>query len=366
MPAEHARFSPSSADRIIHCPGSLLLGEGIPETESDAMREGTEAHAWAEYELLRAYGEPPEDLPVKGEFHSEEMEYCARDYAAYAMEKVSALKEECGDVLLLTEQRLLFTNWVSDAFGTSDCVILSGRKACLIDYKYGRGHIVDAEQNAQLQCYALGLLQTFGDLYDFDSISMCIFQPRREHVSEWTISVPDLIKWGVEVLQPAAVQAMNGTGEFHEGDWCWTCRAKYRCAKRAEANLELARLEFREANLLTDEEMEDVLDRADRIAEWAADVREFAFQQALGGKVWKDWKLVEGRSNRRYTDEAKAAEAVKAEGLDPYEHRILGITDMEKLLGKKRFSELLKPYVEKPKGKPTLVRSSDKRASITL
>ncbi len=367
MPGDHAKFPPSSADRLINCPGSMLLGEGIPETESDAMREGTEAHAWAEYELLRAYGETPEDLPVEGEFHSEEMEYCARDYAAYVVEKASALgKEDGGDVQVLTEQRLAFTNWAQDAFGTSDCVILGSRHACLIDYKYGRGHVVDAENNAQLLCYALGLIQTFGDLYDLESITLCIFQPRREHVSEWTISVPDLLNWGEEVLRPAAAQTMNPGGEFHEGEWCWTCRAKYRCAKRAEANLELARMEFREANMLTDDEMEEVLDRADRLAEWASDIKEFAFQQALGGKVWTNWKLVEGRSNRRYTDEAKAAEAVSGIGLDPFEHKILGISDMEKLLGKKRFSELLKPYVEKPKGKPTLVRNSDKRKPINL
>ena len=366
MPSEHSCFSPSSADRIIHCTGSYLLSSDLPDKESAAMREGTEAHDRAEYEVLLAWGTPREDAPVEGEFFCEEMALAAKGYSSYVMEIAQSQLSSGEDVQLFTEQKLWFDWWVDGAFGTSDCMIITSHRAWIIDFKYGRGHVVDAEKNTQLMCYGLGLLQTFGDLFELEQITLCIYQPRRENFSEWSISVPDLLKWGEEILRPAAKAAMSGQGDFHEGDWCWTCKAKYQCTARSEANLELARLEFKESALLNDDEMEEVLDRADRIAAWAADVKEFAFQQALSGKIWKNWKLVEGRSNRRWKDESGAASVLQNEGIEPYDHKIVGITELEKTLGKKRFSELLSAFVEKPKGKPTLVRNSDKRKPITL
>ncbi|HBR09345.1 MAG TPA: DUF2800 domain-containing protein, partial [Clostridiales bacterium] len=194
-----------------------------------------------------------------------------------------------------------------------------------------------------------------------DSVRMTIYQPRRDNVSTYKLSKDELYRWADEVLGPTAELAFAGDGNFLCGEWCGFCKAKHDCRARAEANLALARYDFKLPPLLTDEEVEDILSRADGLVSWAADIKEYALRQALSGKKWNGWKLVEGRSNRRYTNETAVASTVESIGFDPYEHKVLGVTAMQKLLGKSRFEELLAPYIEKPQGKPTLVRSSDKR-----
>ena len=172
------------------------------------------------------------------------------------------------------------------------------------------------------------------------------------------------MQWAENVLKPAAELAINGKGEFKAGSHCQFCKVKATCRKRAEYNLQLAQYDFAMPNTLEDAEIEAILDIADKLVSWVEDVKEYALKEALKGKDWTSWKAVEGRSNRKYTDENAVAETVKKAGYDPYEPKVLGITAMTKLLGQKKFKELLDDYVVKPKGKPTLVPKTDKRQAI--
>lgn len=203
---------------------------------------------------------------------------------------------------------------------------------------------IDTE-NPQMMCYALGALELFDDIYDIDTVSMTIFQPRRDNVSTYDISKEELYRWADEVLKPAAELAFAGDGNFLCGEWCGFCKAKHDCRARAEANMELAKYDFKLPPLLTDEEIEDVLTRVDDLVSWASDIKEYALQQAISGKAWPGWKLVEGRSNRKYTNEAAVAATVTNAGFDPYEKKLLGVTAMQKLLGKSRFEELLSSLI---------------------
>ena len=194
---------------------------------------------------------------------------------------------------------------------------------------------------------------------------MTIYQPRRDNVSTYEISKDNLYRWADEVLKPTAELAFAGDGNFLCGEWCGFCKAKNDCRARAEANLALAQYEFKLPPLLTDEDIEDILSKVDELVSWASDIKEYALQQAISGKEWNGWKLVEGRSNRKYVNDAVVADVVEHAGFDPYERKVLGVTAMQKLLGKSRFDELLSPYIEKPQGKPTLVPESDKRPAMS-
>ena len=201
-------------------------------------------------------------------------------------------------------------------------------------------------------------------IYDIDNVCVHVVQPRRQNISTFEISKDDLYRWADEVLKPTAELAFAGDGNFLCGEWCGFCKAKNECRARAEDNLELARYDFKLPPLLTDEDIEDILSRVDALVSWASDIKEYALQQAVSGKEWHGWKLVEGRSNRRYTNEAAVIQTVSDAGFAPYERKLLGITAMQKLLGKARFDELLTAYIEKPQGKPTLVPESDKRPAM--
>ena len=173
-----------------------------------------------------------------------------------------------------------------------------------------------------------------------------------------------LLEWADTELTQKAQLAYEGQGNFSCGEWCRFCKAKAECRERAEVNLALAKYDFEQPALLDDAEIADILGKVDALTTWAADVKEYALQQAISGKEWSGWKLVEGRSNRKYTNDAVVAATVEDAGFDPYERKILGITAMQKMLGKSRFEELLAPYIEKPQGKPTLVPESDKRPAM--
>ena len=211
----------------------------------------------------------------------------------------------------------------------------------------------------------IGALELFDYIYDIDTVSMTIYQPRRSNVSTFTIPKDELYEWADQVLAPTAELAFNGDGEYHCGEWCQFCRAKADCRERANANMELAKFEFRQPPLLTDEEVEEILGRIDGLIAWASDIRDYALQAAISGKHWSGYKLVEGRANRKYTDERAVVAAVRAAGYDPYEHKVLGVTVMTTLLGKKQFNDILGGLVIKPQGKPTLVPDSDKRPAMT-
>lgn len=364
MATKHALLSASSSDRWIHCPPSARLSETYEDKGSDYAAEGTDAHSLCEYKLKTALGMEADDPTENLSWFDQEMDDCASGYAAYVLEQVEAAKETCSDPVVLIEQRVDFSRWVEEGFGTADCIIIADGTLQVIDFKYGLGVLVSATENPQMMCYALGALELFDGIYDIDTVRMTIYQPRRDNLSTYELSKDDLHTWADDVLKPAADLAFAGDGNFLCGEWCGFCKAKNACRARADANLELAKYDFKLPPLLTDEDVEDILTKIDDLVSWASDIKEYALAQAISGKQWSGFKLVEGRSNRRYVNDAAVAAAVTEAGFDPYEQKLLGITAMQKMLGKARFDEVLSGLVEKPQGKPTLVPESDKRPAM--
>ncbi|MCC8159737.1 MAG: DUF2800 domain-containing protein [Oscillospiraceae bacterium] len=364
MPDKHAILSASSSHRWLNCPPSALLNAKAEDSVSDYALQGTDAHTLCEFKLRSALDMNARDPTENLTYYDEEMETCAVDYADYVVQTVEILKQSCSYPLVLVEQRLDFSDYVPDGFGTGDCVIVTDGRLTIIDFKYGTGVLVEAERNSQMMLYALGALQMFDDLYDISEIQMTIFQPRRSNVSTYTIRKADLLDWANDTLKPIAALAAKGEGEFTAGEHCRFCKVKATCRKRAECNMALAKYDFTEATSLTDVEIEDILDKADELVSWVSDIKDYALEQALLGKEWQRYKAVEGRSNRKYTNDECVASVVSAAGYDPYERKVLGIAAMTKLLGKKKFDELLGGYIEKPQGKPTLVKMSDKRPAL--
>ena len=362
--AKHAVLSASSSERWLNWPPSARLCEAYEDKGSDYAAEGTDAHILCEYRLKQALGIPAEDPIENLSWYNEEMEECAAGYAAYVVELLETAKQTCSDPVVMIEQRVDFSRWVQEGFGTADCILIADGVLNIVDYKHGKGVEVSAEGNTQLSLYSLGALEIFDGIYDIDRVCVHIFQPRKSNVVSSMMDTTDLYEWADTELTEKAQLAYEGQGSFSCGEWCQFCKAKAECRERAEANLALARCEFQSPALLDDEEIADILGKVDALTAWASDVKEYALQQAISGKEWTGWKLVEGRSNRKYTSEAAVAATVEGAGFDPYERKVLGVTAMQKMLGKTRFEELLAPYIEKPQGKPTLVPESDKRPAM--
>ena len=359
--AKHATLSASSSHRWLNCPPSVRICENYADVTTDYALEGTDAHALCEYQLKQSLGIPAEDPIENLTWYNAEMEGCAAGYAAYVMELLEDAKKTCADPVVMIEQRVDFSRWVKDGFGTADCILIADGVMNIVDYKHGKGVEVSAEKNPQMMLYALGALEIFDGIYDIETVRMTIYQPRLSNISVFEMAKDELLEWANTELTQKAQLAYEGKGEFHSGEWCRSCKAKAECRERAKANLELAKYEFTEPPLLGDAEIADILGKLDGLTSWVADVKEYALQQAVGGKKWSGWKLVEGRSNRKYRSDADVADVVAHAGFDPYEHKVRGITAMQMLLGRSRFEELLSPYIEKPQGKPTLVPESDKR-----
>lgn len=364
MPTQHALLSASSSSRWIKCPSSARLAEQFENKTSEYAAQGTDAHSLCEYKLQKLLGNEPEYPELQ--YYDEEMEECSESYTTYVMKDVAKAKASTSDPVVIVEQRLDFSKYVPEGFGTGDCLIIADGTLSVIDLKYGAGILVEAHENPQMMCYALGALELFDGIYDIHEVKMSIFQPRRESISTYTLSKVELLNWAEEVLTPAAELAFAGNGEYHAGSWCRFCPAKNVCKARAEQNLELAKHEFKPPNLLTDEDIEEVLSKVDDLVAWSADVKDYAMQQALSGKQWNNWKLVYGRSTRKYADEEKVAEVVIQAGFEPYEQKLLGVTAMSKLLGKKKFDEILEGLIDKPRGKLTLVPNDDKRQAVQV
>lgn len=364
-PNGHALLGASSSHRWLNCPPSARLGENYADKGSDFAAEGTDAHALCEYKLRKALGMAAADPTENLSYYNAEMEECAEGYAAYILELVAEARESCADPIILIEQHIDYSSHVKDGLGTADCIIAYNGVVHVVDYKHGKGVSVSAEENPQMMLYALGALEMLGCIYDVEAIRMTIYQPRLSNISTYAMSREALEVWTRDVLVPTADLAYAGDGNYRCGEWCQFCKAKSECRARAEANMELARYDFKSPPLLTDEEIEDVLSKVDELVSWANDVKDHALQQALSGKEWNGYKLVEGRSNRKYTDERMVADAVQRAGYDPYEKRLLSVTAMTAMLGKQQFSEILGAYVEKPQGKPALVPESDKRPAIS-
>lgn len=360
-PSEHAVLSASSANRWLHCPPSVRLSEGYMDKASVFAMEGTSAHELCEYKLRSALGMEAENPTENLDFYNTEMEECAEGYATYILELVEKAKETCSDPVIMVEQRVDFSRYVPEGFGTADCIIIADDILNIVDYKHGKGVEVSAEDNPQMKLYALGALELFDCLYDISKVQMTIFQPRLSNISVFVMDKADLLNWANDELTAKAELAFEGKGELCCGEWCKFCKAKSNCKERARVNMEMAQYEFRKSSLLTDKEVVEILSRIDELTSWASDVKNFALEQAVRGKQWPGWKVVEGRSNRKYTDEGAVAQVVKNAGYNPYDEKIMGITNMTKMLGKEKFNELLGDFVERPQGKPTLVPEDDNR-----
>ena len=362
---EHSKlFSPSASARLLTCPGSAKASEGIPDQESLFAAEGHDAHALAEIRLCERLGlqtnEKIEDLT----FYNREMEDYISDYVSYVLEKVASIKKDCPDATVLIEQKVAAVRYDESLFGSTDVAIIADKVLTIIDLKYGRGVLVNAKENTQEMCYGLCAMETFGNLYDIEDINLCIFQPRLSNVSEWSLTVKELYNWADEILKPGIEKIRAGSEEFHPSRHCVFCKAKPLCKALRDQNLELAKHEFRPAFLMDDSEIEEVLDKADDFVNWINSVKEFALEDAMKGKKYDHYKLVEGRSNRKYIDETKVINVVKEAGYNPYEEKLLSVTGMQSRLGKARFEELLGNLVVKPRGKLTLVPREDKRPEV--
>ena len=379
MARKHATLSASGAHRWLNCTPSARLEEPVPDTSSIYAEEGTLAHDLAELELKRILKEVDEKSYSKQlkaikdhELFSQEMVGYINQFATYVMEQYMEAKERSSDAVIFLEQRLDFSKWVPEGFGTGDCTIISDKVMEIIDFKYGKGVEVKAEDNVQMMLYALGALDTYGYIYDIDTVRMTIHQPRIDNVSSWEMGADELLQWADEVLRPKAETAWAGEGEPIPGDWCRFCKVKNRCKARAEAAMSVpSDFDYKDPNLLTVDEIAEILHEVDAIEAWAKDIRDYALVQARdNGAKFKGWKLVEGRSIRRYSDPEqveKVLRAAKYKVKDIYKPRELkGITDMTKLLGRKKFNELLEQtgLVIKPEGRPTLVPESDKRPEL--
>ena len=358
---KHALLSASSAKRWTECPPSAKLNAEALDQTSIYAEEGTDAHTLCQYLVEKEYGLPTKDPRENLTYYNKEMEECASIYLQTVNELMAEARKECFQPAILVEHRVNFSKWVPEGFGTADCVILSDKTAYVIDYKHGAGVLVSAKENVQLMCYALGILDILRSLYDTERISLTIVQPRKDNISTWSISIEELLTWADSFLAPRAAEAFRGKGEFKAGEHCQFCKIKATCRKRAETNLELAKLDFELPATLDDSEITDVLSKVDNLVTWANDVKEYALKEALSGKKYEGFKLVEGRSTRKFTNENAVAKAVTEAGFNPYEQKLLGITAMTSLLGKKNFEDLLGQYTCKPQGKPTLVPVTDKR-----
>lgn len=376
MPELHAKLSSSASKRWLGCPGSVKLSEHYPNGSSIYADEGTIAHGMAEgmiskddklvqkYEVEAAkfYGEHPE---LNGTFL--EMKMILQPYVDYVFEEYAAQVHEDGAAQLMTEERVDLTEYIPGGFGTSDVVILRQGRLHIIDLKYGKGVSVSAEDNPQLKLYALGTLARFDMLYDIEDVVMTIYQPRLDNVSTDTIKAKELYAWGEEVIKPGAQLALSEDAPVHAGDWCQFCPARYDCKERARDAMELQK--YLGQMVLSPEEIAEILGKIDRLTKFAEDIKDSALTKALDGEEIPGWKVVEGRSIRKYVgSEEEIVRQCEGAGYDQallYERKLLTITNMEKLMGKKQFAEVLGAYVEKPEGKPTLAPESDKRPAIT-
>ena len=371
----HALLSASGAHRWMACTPSARLEEPFPESASTYAEEGTLAHAMAEtlcsYNARRIkkteYTKRMKDYR-ENPLCNKEMEDYITDFAAYVWEQHNAAKVLAPDALLLLEERLDFSEYVPGGFGTGDVVIVSNGWLDVIDLKYGKGVPVSAQENEQLMLYALGALWRYGLIYGIEWLRLTIYQPRLDNISRWEVPVKMLLDWAETLLKPKAALAFDGAGNYAPGDHCRFCKAKAVCRARAEENLKLAKYDFCPPNVLGEEEIADVLKVAENLKNWAENVAAYALEEAVKGRKWNGWKLVEGRSNREYGSPDRVAEVLTANDYNEteiYNKKLKGITEMEKLLGKKKFEEYLGAYIVKPAGKPALVQLTDPRPELS-
>lgn len=372
--AAHALLSASSAHRWLVCTAAPKLEETFPDTTSEYAREGTLAHEICELKLTKyatamARGTYTKKLNAlkKHELYQPEMLETSEVYLDYI--KGVALSYPTAPAITI-ERRVNFSDYAPDGFGTADCLLLAGDVLHVIDYKHGKGVVVDAAENPQMMLYALGAMHDYAMLYQFQTVKMAIVQPRVGNISEFEMSADALLDWGETVVKPKAREALSDAGQFVPGEHCRFCRAKYACKARSEHFASFAELARARADprLLTLDELGALLHDAKMLKKWAEDLEEHALAECLEGHAVPGWKAVEGRGSRAFTDGDAAFEKLVAGGIDEavlYERRPLTLAQAEKAIGKKLFTELVGDMVVKTPGKPTLAPEADKRPPVT-
>ena len=377
----HALLSASGASRWLNCTPSAKLEDTYGEKiTSSYAAEGTLAHELAELFLRHDVLDMISSIEFESKFEeimsnelfSDEMLEAVPIYVDYCKTELLAAREQNIFATLEIEQRLDLTEYVPESFGTADCIIINDDTVEVIDLKYGKGVLVYAQHNRQGMLYALGALRKYDTLYDITTIKITIVQPRINNISTWEISVEDLLKWANDDLKPRAELAFKGQGDLMPGDWCKFCSVKNKCRALYEEQLKIAQYEFQDPELLSDNEISDVLARAPQFIEWVNSIVDYAQKRAIEhNKIWPGFKLVSGRSNRKWVDENVVAEAIftrfpEATEDQVYNTKLKTISDIEKTFGKKRVSEVLNDVIVKPQGKPTLVPNSDKRPALGI
>lgn len=364
----HALLSASGSSRWLNCTPSAVLEDQYPNKGSVFADEGTLAHELAEVllnEIHRGTKQPEKLAEIEShKLYSAEMREYVNTYVEYVGACFAETKRTDAHAVLFTEVRLDLTAYIPEGFGTIDNVICANGVADVIDLKYGKGVRVSAVDNSQLKLYALGAVEAFAFAYDVHTVRLHIHQPRLDAISVFELPLSELIEWGESTVKQRAALAINGAGDLMTGDWCAFCRHRNRCTALAAEAEAVAALDFAPAHTLTDEQLLSVYAKADRVTRWLSGLSDYLLQQALEGKTWPGLKLVEGRSNRTIADKEAARLALEATDLDPADYiktDIVAMGQLEKLLGKSGFDQLIGPYVVKPPGKPALVDESDKR-----
>jgi len=380
MPKLHATLSASGAKRWMSCPPSARLEERLKdivgESTSDFAQEGTLAHSLSELKLLRFKGNMGDRDGINEHNYEvrraelgdipKDMEFYTQVYVDNVIERFLSARAVSNTALLFVEQRLDFSRWVPEGFGTGDAVIISDESLEICDLKYGRGVPVYAENNPQARCYGLGAINEFGILFDFEVVRNTIIQPRLDSITEETISRVELLDWGENTLKPLAELAFKGEGEFNPGEHCQFCVARAICAARVEAAMKTFQHGFASPDVIPDEQIPEVLKYADITDAWIKDLRAYALGRALDGHKWSGLKLVEGRKGRRtWTDKEAVEEELIRAGYkrEDFEEKptLKSVAMVEKLLGKKAFTALMSDFVMQPNGALTLVDESDER-----
>jgi len=363
----HAKLSASGAHRWMNCPASISMEEGVPDRGSTFAAEGTAAHEVAENCLslgLNACDMSGEEIVVEDQVFvvDDEMVEAVQLYVDY-------VRDQKGD--LLVEKRVDFSPWVPGGFGTADAIVLDNNVATVIDLKYGRGVKVDAEENPQAMAYALGALYGYDFLFDCETFKLVIVQPRLDHISEWEISRDDLMVWAEDKLKPAADLALSDNPPFQPGDsQCRFCKAKATCRALADHAHAVVMDGFggsvKDPAKLSNEEVAELLPEVDLVTGWAKSLEAYALQQLETGQDVPGYKLVAGRSTRKWRDEAEAEAALrkKLKVGECFSKKLITPPAAEKLLGKGH--AILADHVTKPEGKPALAPISDKRPALEI
>lgn len=372
MSGKHALLGASGAARWLACTPSARLEETLPEKTSEYAEEGRLAHEIAELKLRKAFVEPMGVRAFNNRLKKfkenplfqDEMLKHTDTYLEYIQGIVHGFDSP---PYIAVEKRVDYSEYVPEGFGTADCIIIGGSTMYVIDFKYGKGVSVSAENNPQMMLYALGAYEAYNFLYPIETVKMAIVQPRLNDISEFEISINDLLYWATNTVMGAAEKAWTGKGEFVPGEHCRFCRAKSLCKARSEFNLELEKYEGMKPPLISNDEVGKILAVAQDLAKWVKDLEEYALAECLAGNEIPGWKAVEGRSIRQFTDQEQAFNVLVQHGIEEamlYERKPITLSATEKLVGKKKFNELLASFVDKPPGKPTLVPESDKREPI--